>query len=514
MRTRKLAVLLLPVMGALVFALVDCVGDESVGGGGSLPDGGGADTSSGSMTDGTVPVVDSGGATDAGSGGDANGEGGSSCKVPDPALSGTLDTTFSTGTKVIGAGHFYARAATTDPSGGVYVVGSVPDNDAGGGDYDIAVLHIFQDGTVDPSFTSNANPLRYHYTHLDFGFGAATLPSGAPIFVGSSGNGASAGNGVVLSVVDSGAYNTAFNPTGAQPGLLELPSATGTVVGAGCGNPALSDTSTTLTTINAIAASADKIAIVGSNVVNVCSIQTFVAAGSSGFVMLLNKDGSINGTFNGGAVLQDSTVAGFYGVSFDAAGNVLAIGQNIADAGANRTASVRRYTAAGAAMGSVDVTANGGMIGRSIGVLPDGKVVIAGATEIMDPTFAGTLGVMRLTSALAVDSTFNGGKVLEVPLNFDAYLQYSSLAILCDGTVLAAGTWQGDAAAPDPQDMGLAKILSSGALDLSFGEGGVTRSIINGAEIPVGAAQDPTTGKVVVIGRDTIPNLVIARFNP
>lgn len=508
MRVTRLAVLSLPLAGLMIAGLADCVGDSSTT---SDAVDSGAGTDAAQATDGTVFASDSGGSVDAGT--DTGADSGPLCVVPNKALSGTVDNTFSTGTKVVGAGHFYARAATVDPLGGVYVVGSVIDNDAGGGAWDIAILHILQDGTVDPAFTPNANPRRFHYSLLDFGFAAATLPSGAPIFAGSSSNGTLLGNGTVLSVTDGGAYNAAFNPIGATPGYLPLPSGASTIVGSGCGT-AISDTSSTLTTINGIAASADKIVVVGSNVVNVCDGNRYEPVGTKGFVMLLNKDGSTTGTFNGGSVLLDATVGGFFGVAFDANGNIVTVGQNVADAGVNRVASVRRFSPAGAASGTVDITATGGFIGRSIGVLPDGKIVVAGSTQLVDPTFGGALIVVRLTSALAIDNTFNGGKPLVTSLGFDAYTQFGSLAILCDGTVLAAGTWTGDVASADPQDLGLAKILGTGVLDNSFGEGGIARSVINGAEIPVGATQDPTTGKVVVIGRDAVPNLVIARFNP
>jgi uncharacterized delta-60 repeat protein len=484
---------------APVSLLVQCVGDNTVN------NDAGPDVS----VDNTTPDVGADVHPDAP--GDAS-DGGPTCILPD-AASGTLDLTFNNGTKAVG-GSFLSRAATIATDGSIYVIGSVASCTSTAGQFSFGILHVLQNGSIDPVFAPGNSPLCLKFSPLDFGFAAAMLPGNNPLFGGSSGNGASSGFATLVSLTSDAGPNNGFNLNGQEL----LTAGAGTVVGSGCGNPQLSDTSPTLTTINSIAVSSTgKIAIVGSNAVNVCDPADFVPAGSAGFVLQLNSDGSPDSAFNSGNPLKDSTVAGFYGVTYDSAGNIVTVGQNAAylaaDASVVRTASVRRFTPSATADGSIEVSATGGMIGRSVIVTPDGHVMIGGSSNIQWPTYGGVLTVMRLTSALALDTGFNGGAPLTLaPLTLDAFVQYSSLAVLCNGAVLAAGTWTSDGGTQ--QDLALAKVTPTGALDTTFGTGGIAIDLVSGYQIPVGVAQDPTTGKVVVVGRDTVPHLVIARFNP
>jgi uncharacterized delta-60 repeat protein len=480
------------VLASPLLAVLRCVGDDS-----TIPDASMDATADTTVMD-TSPPKDG----PVGDGGD----GGPTCILPD-AASGTLDTTFATGLKAFGANHFDTRAATVDSQGTIYVFGSAAIC-ADGGTFGYAIAHILENGSIDPVFTQNGNPLCLAPAPLNIGLTATMLPSNAPLFGGASGNGTTTGYGLLASYTGDASANTGFNLTG----TLALPQAAGTTTGGGCGSATISDTSNAFTTINALAVSSTgKIAVVGSNAVAACGINDFIPTGTAGFVLQLNSDGTTDGAFNSGTPLKDGTVTGYYGVAYDAAGNLVVVGQGFADASSSMTTSILRYTSTGGTDGSLQLSATGGIVGRSVTVLADGNIMVAGSSNLTAGTYAGPLTIVRLTSGLALDTTFNGGAPLTVPMTFDAYTQYSSLAVLCNGEVLAAGTWHDDAG---DQNLGLARITTAGALDPTFGQGGVTNDPFTGAEIPVGVAQDPTTGKVVVIGRNTTPQLVIARFNP
>jgi uncharacterized delta-60 repeat protein len=470
---------------------------SSCGGGSSTPDGGvdgGFDSTMNDTGADAAPPVDA--SNDAA-------DGGPTCVMPD-AASGTLDLGFSSGVKTIGSGRFFVRAATIDSAGTTYVLGSHTDCFDASAGYAFAIAHLDQSGNVDPNFP----PRCLDFSAIDYGFAAAMLPANAPVVAGGSGNGATIGFGSVASVVVDGGANLAFNLTG----QLLLPQSTGTPGPPGCPT---TDTSTALSTINGIAVStAGKIALVGSNTVNVCDPNDFAGAGTAGFVLQLNADGTVDSAFNAGQPVKDTTVAGFYGVAYDAAGNIVTVGESpVSSAGlptSSSTASVRRYTGVGAADGTLEVSATGGMIGRSVVVRPDGSIMVGGSSSLTN--FYGPLTVVRLTSALTLDATFNGGNPLVLPLTSDGYQQYSSLSVLCDGTVLAAGAYNSDSGT-DPQDMALVKLTAAGAIDTSFGTSGLAIDVIAGAEIPVAVARDPS-GRVIVVGRNATPQLVVARFNP
>ncbi|HEX7602189.1 MAG TPA: hypothetical protein VF316_11310 [Polyangiaceae bacterium] len=111
------------------------------------------------------------------------------------------------------------------------------------------------------------------------------------------------------------------------------------------------------------------------------------------------------------------------------------------------------------------------------------------------------------------DPTFGGGVLVANPkLIFDSMYMNHMLGQLCDGTVLIAGRF--DAVATG-QDMGLIKLDPTGVAVPSFGTSGIASLPLAANQIPIGAAQDPKSGKVVVIGRTQVGGeLVGARFNP
>lgn len=477
---------------AFTLAVASCVGDAPAN-----PDSGSADSGPSATDSGpdTQPPPDTG-PSDSGS-----------CVIPDAAAPGSLDLSFTSGVKTV-AGGFRARAVAVDPSGAIYVAGAASTGTCT--QYDIALVRFQKDGALDPVFNPGNQPRCLNVDVSDVGNAVAILPNGSALVGGASAHplnqsatvAQNFGTAMLAAFLPDAGNDLGFNGNGhrglladAAAGASSFMNNGGTVV-----------VSSAFSTAHGVAVSANKIAVVGSNAI---FNLNFPALGSTGYVQILNKDGTTDPNFNSGAALADPTVAGFWGVTFDPNGALIAVGQTNAGVGQQKLA-VRAWSPDGKSKTiSVDIPLAGGFLGRSIVLLDDGRIVVAGPSNLTGATFDGPLAVTRLLPNGNVDMQFNGGVPLTLPLKSDGYLQSSSLAKLCNNTVLVAGR----AEVPN-QDLGLTRVTPDGKLDMAFGMNGVARQPIMGDEVPIGAAQDPVTGKVVVVGRDTSANPVLARFNP
>ena len=154
--------------------------------------------------------------------------------------------------------------------------------------------------------------------------------------------------------------------------------------------------------------------------------------------------------------------------------------------------TIGRFTTAGA----LDTTfGTGGWVEADMGstsavsdiaVQSDGKIVGVGASN-------GDFGVVRYTTAGALDSTFDGdGKVAT-----DFGTQYdgaAAVAIQGDGSIVVAGTGN--------NQLAVARYTSAGALDSTFDGDGKATTVILGKNIESGAdVAIQGDGKIVVVGR-------------
>ncbi|CAN5185269.1 hypothetical protein BH09MYX1_BH09MYX1_61420 [soil metagenome] len=153
--------------------------------------------------------------------------------------------------------------------------------------------------------------------------------------------------------------------------------------------------------------------------------------------------------------------------------------------------------------------------GRSLLRQSDGRFSVAGSsfgTASGPYGIDGPLAVGRLTKTGLPDPSFGGGVLTTTKLMFSPFYMTHVLGHLCDGTVLVAGRLD---VAPGNQDLAVLKLDPFGAPLLAFGSSGIATLPLLGNQSPIGAAKDPTTGKVVVIGGTQTPGqLVAARFNP
>ncbi|HLG69957.1 MAG TPA: hypothetical protein VK009_05975 [Chloroflexota bacterium] len=155
-----------------------------------------------------------------------------------------------------------------------------------------------------------------------------------------------------------------------------------------------------------------------------------------------------------------------------------------------------RYTSSGALDGTFGtggkVTtdfAGGTDVARGLVLQPDGKLVAAGQAAVGSGF---DFGLARYASNGSLDTTFGtGGKVTT---DFGTVAEAFALVLQPDGKLVAAGTASGELA--------LARYMSNGSLDPTFGNGGLVTSIFGGAFAPV-AAQGlvlQPDGKLVTVG--------------
>ena len=126
---------------------------------------------------------------------------------------------------------------------------------------------------------------------------------------------------------------------------------------------------------------------------------------------------------------------------------------------------------------------------KDIFVQSDGKIVVAGAANV-------DFGVIRLTPAGALDTTFGtGGKVM-TDINGNDYAEAGALQ--ADGKIIVAGRGTGTGGV----DFILARYLTNGALDTSFGTGGKLSTAVGTADRSdwcLGLAVQPD-GKFIAAG--------------
>jgi uncharacterized delta-60 repeat protein len=154
-----------------------------------------------------------------------------------------------------------------------------------------------------------------------------------------------------------------------------------------------------------------------------------------------------------------------------------------------------RYTSAGVldpsfsgdGVQTVDVGAFDSIAG--VVVQPDGKVVAAGR---------GGAGftVVRLRADGSLDPTFGSGGIVDTPIRDPSTRdEASAITVLGDGRILVAGT--ADYYYGAQTDFALVRYLPSGALDPSFGSGGIVATASPSEDVANAMALTPSGGIVV-----------------
>jgi uncharacterized delta-60 repeat protein len=236
------------------------------------------------------------------------------------------------------------------------------------------------------------------------------------------------------------------------------------------------------------------------------------AAGQSQSVLQrLNADGSLDTFFGeGGQVIADAGAAdGFFAVTTDAKGRIVVAGF------AGGDVEVLRFDAKGKAdkkfgQGGRAVADWGGTddAAYAVATTPGGQVVVGG-------TGGGRLVVARFTDRGAVDGSFADAGLRALQPVAGAPAAVGSIALLADGSVLAAGTAGATVV--------LVKLDAAGGTVAGFGAGGAViggvltvdglgvRSDLPGQDHTVGLAVAPG-GEILVGNRSTAGDFGVRRY--
>jgi uncharacterized delta-60 repeat protein len=232
-------------------------------------------------------------------------------------------------------------------------------------------------------------------------------------------------------------------------------------------------------------------------------------------LLRLNGDGSLDSGFDGdGKVTTPIGALGgiAYGIALQPDNKIVLVGY--ANNGANVDFGVIRYNSDGSLDTSFDgdgklitpVTPATDDTARAVSIQPDGKIVVAGSTNI------GDFGLVRYNDDGSLDTGFGTNGIVVSHISASAYPW--ALALQPDGKILVAGIGR-----PPSGQLGFAVVRYSaaGILDSTFSGDGIvlTDPEILGAIDEASALVVQPDGKIVVAGTSSYGNVdvALARYN-
>jgi uncharacterized delta-60 repeat protein len=139
----------------------------------------------------------------------------------------------------------------------------------------------------------------------------------------------------------------------------------------------------------------------------------------------------------------------------------------------------------------------------------DGRILLVGGLQLA-----------RFNGDGTPDVSFGSAGVVTVPFNGSPYDIAQGVAVQTDGRIVVVGTLSVGGTAADKQDFALARFNSDGALDISFGTGGIVTTDFNGSQDIARRITIQADGKLLVAGYSTVvaPTLTenqfaLARYN-
>jgi uncharacterized delta-60 repeat protein len=128
---------------------------------------------------------------------------------------------------------------------------------------------------------------------------------------------------------------------------------------------------------------------------------------------------------------------------------------------------------------------------------PDGKIVLAGDSRLQ-------VAVARLKGNGTLDTTFDGdGKKL---LSWGAIGRATTVVVAPNGKILLGGF-----SGPEGGNIQVARLNATGALDTTFGTGGIAGIDFGGDDFGEAMARQ-ADGRILVVGRSTAAGAVVARL--
>jgi uncharacterized delta-60 repeat protein len=238
--------------------------------------------------------------------------------------------------------------------------------------------------------------------------------------------------------------------------------------------------------------------------------KTVVAGQRDGDLALIrySSDGTLDPSFDGDGVVvtdlgfQERSIA----ASWAPGGRVVVIG-----AAADRLV-LARYLRDGRldpdfGRGGTVVTRTPGLDWRTAALGRDGTIVVAGARVVARPIQAMRLAVARYLSDGRLDRTF-AGDGLTVTSAHPHWAGAVKMAVRQDGRIVLGTHGH---AGPDRAGFALVRLRRDGALDRTFGTGGISVSEVG---YGVHALALDRQGRIVTVGRSTsLSDFVAARFH-
>ena len=244
--------------------------------------------------------------------------------------------------------------------------------------------------------------------------------------------------------------------------------------------------------------------------------QSAVAAISVGIAGAGDVDAAFG---NNGRVhhLVSVTSGGIIGVAVQADGRIVAVGT--ATDGIRHDVAVARYLASGAldpAFG-VDGVAlvqlpRAYLTANALALQPDGKILVAGVLEVWG---SGKLsfGLVRLDQTGALDPSFGTGGVVTTDIGTDSDVA-TAMALQPDGKVVVVGSTNQAASA---YDLAVVRFHPDGRLDTALGGTGIVRVAVSPLDDWANAVIIQADGKILVAGSapalSARPSFLLARFS-
>jgi uncharacterized delta-60 repeat protein len=237
-------------------------------------------------------------------------------------------------------------------------------------------------------------------------------------------------------------------------------------------------------------------------------------------VIRYNADGSIDPTFGTGGVLHLSV--GFFenlvNVIIQPDGKILLSGERFYASAQTDFVLIRlnpngtldgTFNGTGIATGTINATTEERRGAATL--LPNGKIVVVGQTDNGTSNASFDWAVFRFNANGSLDTTFDGDGKLVLPMGGDQELAYAA-AGQADGKIVVTGVSSNGA----NNDFTTVRLNTNGALDTSFGSGGIVRTQFGSSHESARKIVIQSDNKIVVAGganNGTNSDVALARYN-
>lgn len=228
--------------------------------------------------------------------------------------------------------------------------------------------------------------------------------------------------------------------------------------------------------------------------------HTAVGSGDDWAILRYNPNGTLDATFGSGGIVTTNFGTGIHhahAVVIDNNGKIVVAGYS--DTGTSHNFAIARYTTNGALDGTFGV---GGIRTTSLGAGDDeiNGMAIAGNGKIVVAgqtvvNLDNQFALARYTTAGALDTSFGSGGIVKtnIGLGSDAA---NALAIQGDGEIVAGGRSNNGT----DRDFALVRYTSNGSIDTSYGASGKRITAVGPADDEIQAIALNTGGEVVAAG--------------